>query len=83
VSEHLTKLRSALQENLQPADDPLGVITGYVVIAQWSDTDGDIWLSRVAGDINDDPPAMWTIQGWLWHTLDTMQHDADQAAGDG
>jgi hypothetical protein len=69
---HLEKLRNNLQEHLLDEDDDLGVLTGYVVIAQWSDGDGDEWFSRTAATINDEPAAVWTVKGWLTHALDSV-----------
>lgn len=77
MSGHLSDLRSALQEHLPNDGDDLGVLTGYVVVAQWSDGEGDIWLTKTAGDINDDGPPTWTVKGWLYHALETAQRDAD------
>ena len=36
-----------------PNSEDCGVLTGYVVITQWRDNDGDEWLMTTAGDIND------------------------------
>lgn len=77
---HLGDLRDALQEHLPNDGDDLGVLTGYVIVAQWSDASGDEWLTKTAGTINDDGPAIWQVKGWLYHALDTAQRDADNAA---
>lgn len=93
--ETLRRLRETLQEVIRDddvaqqleeladgADAPeseLGVLTGYVVIAQWRGADGGEWLTKTAGDINDEPPAIWTVKGLLYHALDTAQRDADSA----
>jgi hypothetical protein len=82
VTDHLADLRTSLQEHLPNPGDDLGVLTGYVVIAQWNAGDGSEWLTKTAGDINDDGPAIWTIKGWLYHALETAQRDADAATGD-
>lgn len=81
---HLSDLREALQAHLpsETDGDSLGVLTGFVVVAQWSAPDGDIWLTKTAGDINDEGPPIWTVKGWLFHALDTAQRDADEARED-
>lgn len=84
MSYDLPKLREALQATLNEDDEDFdgAVITGYVVIAEWSASDGERWLSRAAGDLNDEGPPIWTVKGWLYHALDTAQRDADAARED-
>ncbi len=81
--EHLRDLREALEEHLPNDGESLGLLTGYVVIAQFSEADGQVWLTKTAGDINDEGPPIWTVKGWLWHALETMQRDADHEHGEG
>ena len=69
--EILSRLRMALQATIPAAED-VGVLTGYVVISQWTDDAGDEWLMTTAGDINDRGAAVWAIKGWLNHTLDNI-----------
>lgn len=81
MSEYLAELRELLQDHLTTQEDctELGVLRGYVVLAEWSDSDGLQWITSTAGDINDDAPAIWTVKGWLYHALemDTRHHDED------
>jgi hypothetical protein len=70
-TEQLRQLRSALQVSVPNSED-CGILTGYVVISQWRDNDGDEWLMTTAGDINDRGAAAWAIKGWLVHTLDNL-----------
>jgi len=77
-TEQLRQLRSALQVSVPNSED-CGILTGYVVISQWRDNDGDEWLMTTAGDINDQGAAAWAIKGWLVHTLDNLyEHFQDQ-----
>ena len=69
--EILSRLRMALQATI-PIGDDVGVLTGYVVISQWTDDKGDEWLMTTAGDINDRGAPVWAIKGWLNHTLDNI-----------
>lgn len=82
MSDGLAPLREALQDHLpvdeDEEDESLGVLTGYVVLAQFSDADGREWMTRTAGTINDEGPSIWTVKGWLYHALDTVQRDADE-----
>jgi hypothetical protein len=70
-TEQLRQLRSALQVSVPNSED-CGILTGYVVISQWRDNEGDEWLMTTAGDINDQGAAAWAIKGWLVHTLDNL-----------
>ena len=70
-TENLRQLRSALQVSVPNAED-CGVLTGYVVITQWRDNEGDEWLMTTAGDINDQGASAWAIKGWLLHAQDTL-----------
>lgn len=74
---HSEKLRHALQELLTPEDD-LGVLRKYVVIAEWTDGDGNEWITRTSGDLNDEAASIWSVKGLLFHALDTIQRDADR-----
>ena len=69
--EILSRLRMALQATIPAADD-VGVLTGYVVISQWTDDKGDEWMMTTAGDINDRGASVWAIKGWLNHALDKI-----------
>lgn len=71
MSYDLPKLREALQATLNQEDEEFdgAVITGYVVIAEWSTADSSRWLTTTAGDLNDDGPPIWTVNGWLYHVL--------------
>jgi hypothetical protein len=73
ADSHLEKVRNALQSTL-PDDENLGVLTGYVVVAQWSDGDGDEWFTRHAGTINDEAASVWAVKGCLSHALDTVDY---------
>jgi hypothetical protein len=79
VSYDLPKLREALQSTVNHEDEEFdgAVLTGYVVIAEWAKPDGTRWLTKTAGDLNDEGPGVWTVKGWLYHALDTAQRDAD------
>lgn len=72
----LPALREAIQE--MGGEEDLGVLRKYVVVAEWTDGDGNEWITRTAGDLNDEGPSIWAIKGMLWHTLDTIQRDADR-----
>lgn len=73
--DHRRAVREALQDHIPSNGDDIGVLTGYVVVAQWSDPAGREWLTQTTGNINDETPAPWTVKGWLGHALDT--HDQD------
>ena len=81
-TENLRQLRSALQVSVPNSED-CGVLTGYVVITQWRDNEGDEWLMTTAGDINDQGASARAIKAtrfaktrsfgrWLLHTQDTL-----------
>ena len=76
MSQHLEELRRALQDYVpsDPTEDN-GVLTGYIVVATWSTADGNEWITRTAGSINDTAPAVWTIKGLLQHALDRADED--------
>jgi hypothetical protein len=76
VSALARNLREALQGHLA-ADDDLGVLRKYVIVAEWTDGDGNEWITRTAGDLNDEAPSVWSVKGMLWHALETVQRDAD------
>jgi hypothetical protein len=82
VSDELRHLREAIEPAIREHADMEGVLTGFVVIAEWSEPDGDRWITKTAGDLNDDGPPIWTVKGWLYHALDTAQRDADEATDD-
>lgn len=85
MSYDLPQLREALQQSINH-DDPQfdgAMLTGYVVVAEWAMPDGERWLTKTAGDLNDDGPSIWTVKGWLCHALETAQRDADAAWDDG
>lgn len=77
MSDHLADLREALQEHVPNDGDDLGVLTGYVVVAQWSDGDSGEWLTRTAGTINDEGASLWAVKGWLQHSLDNLALSTD------
>lgn len=77
-ADKLEAIRFAVQDAINDAsDDNLGVLTGYIVISQWTDGDDD-YLMTVAGDINDRGASVWQIKGWLNHTLDNITDFFDQ-----
>lgn len=81
MSYDLPQIRSALQRTINHDDEEFdgAILTGYVVIAEWHKPDGSKWLTKTAGDLNDDGPPLWTVKGWLAHALETAQRDADEA----
>jgi hypothetical protein len=70
-------IRQALQDQLPLEPGELGVLRRWVVVAEWSDADGREWITRSAGDINDEGPSIWSIKGLLYHSLETLQRDAE------
>jgi hypothetical protein len=68
--DDLEQVRQALQDNL-PDSQQCGVLTGYVVIAQWSDGDNE-YMTTTAGDINDRGANIWHVKGWLMYALEDM-----------
>lgn len=80
--EKLSAVREALVEPLResaaPSDIDGAVLTGYVVIAEWSDATGRKWITKTAGDINDDGPPTWTVAGWLKYAIDTVFDTGDE-----
>jgi hypothetical protein len=82
MSDYLRSIREGLAETVnQDLEDFAdgAILTGYVVIAEWSTTDGQRWITKTAGDLNDEGPPVWTVEGWLWHALTTAQRDVDEA----
>ena len=70
--DKLEAVRTAVQDAIKEAsDDEVGVMTGYIVISQWTDGEDD-YLMTIAGDINDRGASVWQIKGWLNHTLDNI-----------
>ena len=80
MSEELRRIREALEGPVREYAEVEGVLTGFVVLAEWSAPDGQRWITKTAGDVNDEGPAIWTVKGWLYHALDTAQRDADRYA---
>lgn len=75
--DHRHELRQALQELIPAPDENLGVLKGYVIISEWDKGGGAGCLTRTSGDINDEAPAPWTLEGWLWHGLHFNPDDPD------
>jgi len=70
--DKLYAIREAVQDAIKDASaDDVGVMTGYIVISQWTDGEDDFLLT-IAGDINDRGASVWQIKGWLNHTLDNI-----------
>ena len=76
VDDELKALREAIQDNY-PGAGELGLLTGYVLVAQFSDGEGDEWLATTAADINDQGASPWAVKGWLCHALDHVEFDAE------
>lgn len=56
VHELLGEIMPAALED-EPRDDELpdgGVLTGWIVIAEWQGTDGNRWLSKISGNATAD-----------------------------
>jgi hypothetical protein len=45
-------------------------LVGYTIVAEWAGIEGRRWLTHTAGDLNDEGPPIWTVKGWLCHSLD-------------
>ena len=46
------------------------VLTGWVLISEWSDPEGQRWLSRLSGSgMGESSPPPWQQQGYLWNAL--------------
>jgi hypothetical protein len=63
------ELSEALRDALIPQGQ--GIVTRYIVIAEYVDTEGNRMLVR---DTSDDL-AEWETQGLLWNTLNTDPDD--------
>jgi hypothetical protein len=42
-----------------------GMLTGWVLVAEWMDTQGERWLSKFASEGS----TQWQIQGYMHHSL--------------
>jgi hypothetical protein len=55
------KLHTALQD-IGPSDRPGALLTGWALVTQWVDTDGETYLARV----HSETIPTWTANG-MWH----------------
>lgn len=78
MSDELREIREALEQPIRNYADLDGaMLVGWVVLGEWSDPEGERWITKTAGDVNDANPPIWTVKGWLYHALDTAQRDSD------
>lgn len=82
MGDVLNELREALQRVVGDDAVPDKVLTGYIVVAEWSGADGERWLTQTAGDVNDEGPPVWTVEGWLWHALQSARETAAEPGED-
>lgn len=71
----LQALRTAIESVVGAFEfqtDEAVVLTGFYVIAEWSTADGEKWLTRTHGDLNDEGLADWTAKGFLKYALDAV-----------
>lgn len=69
--EKITKLGAladAIQQECAPEDEG-SVCTGFVVVSEWVDLDGNPHLTRVVGDPRGSFPPPWRTSGWLSSAL--------------
>lgn len=46
------------------------VLVGWVLVAEWSDEEGERWLSRLSGSGGGDhSPPRWQVEGYMNHAL--------------
>lgn len=78
MDDELKALREAIQAHY-PGADELGLLTGYVLVAQFADGEGEEWLATTAADINDQGASPWAVKGWLCHALDHVESYAQSS----
>lgn len=68
-TQYLPSLGSAVQAECAPEDAEGAVCTGFVVLAEWVDLEGNTTLTKVFADPRGKPPAPWRVNGWLSYAL--------------
>jgi hypothetical protein len=69
VVTHLPSLGDAVEAECAPVDAVGAVCTGFVVIAEWVDIEGNQTLTKVFCDPRGKPPAPWRVLGWLDYAI--------------
>ena len=47
----------------------VATVTGWVVVAEWMDSEGVKWLSKNSGDAGGDTLTLWQMKGMLHEAL--------------
>ena len=68
-------LHEAIQRDAAPSDEPGAVLTGWVLIAEFLDTEGAKWLAMRSGP---EELTAWAREGFLHRALydDSWERDA-------
>lgn len=65
LDEDRARIHDALQQCADTADTADGVLTAWVVVAEWMTPDGERWLTR----LDSDAITAWQRDGMLDHGL--------------
>lgn len=73
--ENEVDARKSIHEAIQDTNDSSpdlegSVLTGWVLISEWSDPEGRRWLSRLSGNAGgESSPPSWQIEGYMFNAL--------------
>lgn len=67
-------VRSAIQQNPPPSFATKGaLVTGWSLVAEWMDPDGEKWLSR----LDSEDLTSWAREGMFFEALGDWEEDED------